>query len=131
MVIDSLMMFSDKQSVATGTSQNMIDFGQKDPRTGLADEANMYIVVLPGEGFKVTDIAVDVQHSDDGSTFADLIKLPAVAGTNFNWFAVPMPAFHKRYLRLKYTVTGGSGVLNAMVTTSIQDVEPLTDRELY
>ena len=32
MVIDSLMMFSDKQSVATGTSQNMIDFGQKDPQ---------------------------------------------------------------------------------------------------
>ena len=131
MVIDTLMMFSDKQTVATGASESMVDFGQKDPRTGLCGGSNMFIVALPGEDFKATDIAFDVQHSDDGKSFTTLVKVPAVAGTAFKMLALPMPVYHKRYVRLNYTVTGGSGTISAVVTDSLQDVEPIQDRELY
>lgn len=130
MVIDSLMVFSDKQAAATGTSQSVVDFGQPDPRTGLAGSTDLFIVAIPSSDFAGT-IAFDVEHSDDNNTFTKLLSIPATDSFAENHLAIPMPVYHKRYMRLKYTVTSGAGTITALVTNSIQDVKPIEGRELY
>lgn len=131
MIIDTLMVFSDKQAAASGVSQNVVDFGQPDPRTGLAGSTDLFIVALPSEDFAGT-IAFDVEHSDDNATFTKLLSVPATDSFATTHLALPMPVYHKRYLRLKYTVTSGAGTITALVTDNIQDAEhEIAGRELY
>ena len=130
MVIDTLMVFSDKQAAATGTSTNIVDFGQPDPRTGLAGSTDLFIVAIPSEDFAGT-IAFTVEHSDNGSSFETLLSIPSTDSFAENHLAIPMPVYHKRYMRLSYTVTGGAGTVTALVTNSLLDFKPIEGRELY
>lgn len=131
MVIDTLMTFSDKQAAATGNSKNVVDFGQSDPRTGLAGSTDLFIVAIPSEDF-AGSIAFDIEHSDDNATFTKLLSIPETESFATTHLAIPMPVYHKRYMRLKYTVTDGAGTITALVTDNIQDVNyEIAGRELY
>lgn len=103
-LVDHLLLFSEKQALASGNSTNTLDCIHKNVGTaGLP-------IILKGHSILPTTVtvAVKLQHSDSEATgFTDVAASKAYSvaelakGTYF-----PVTTDTKRYLRLVYTVTG-------------------------
>lgn len=121
MIIDSLLQLSEAQA-ATGDSTNTIDFGQKSPNSGLADE-RLYLVVTAKEGWAAADtLKVEIQHSDQETTaFATIADSGVQDFGKRKQVIMPMPITHKRYVKAKYTATGsGAKKVDAQIVTGLQ-----------
>jgi len=135
MIIDKLLQVSDDQAVtATAASTNVIDFGQKNPNTGLTDLLKMVITVgesATADGAATVTFAI--QDSADNSSFADVATSGAIGKADLAAGAqiiIPMPINHRRYVRVNYTVATGpltAGKFSAQVVTGIQDNTPQPD----
>lgn len=134
MLIDSLLQFSDKQSVtATGPSANTIDFKQPTPTTG-ANFTPLYAVMTINETFKgITGLTLNIQDSDQETTgFTTCLTLPAISSKDLvagKSFVFPVPVKHKRYMRAHYTVagTGTAGSLSVSLVQGFDNNVALPD----
>lgn len=136
MILDADLQFSDAQSVtATAASTNSLDLSAiRDIGTGQP----MYVVMnlaaaMVGAGAIITVTA----ETDDNSSFSSatttqtLGVFPAVsaAGTKLVCAIAP-DAANERYLRLKYTVSGGtltSSSVDAFLSLSYEKVQHYAD----
>lgn len=128
MMIDALLQFSEAQDVkTTATSTNFVDLKQANPDMGLWEKP-LFVVVAPTTDFAGTGakLSIELQDCDkEGGTYAtiqttgplDVTKIVATAPV-----IIPMPTKHRRYLKLKYTVTGTltAGAVSAYLTHSVQ-----------
>lgn len=114
-LVDNLLLFSEKQALASGNSTNVLDTKFKNVGTaGLP-------ILLKGHSISPNTITVSVklQHSDaEASGYVDVATSKAFSvaelakGSNF-----PVTTNTKRYLRLVYTVTGTvtTGTISAWI----------------
>lgn len=104
MLVDYLLLFSDKQALASGNSTNTLDTKFKSVGTaGLP-------VCLKGHGIapNTITVAVKLQHSDtEGGTYTDVSTSKAFSVAELAKGAYfPVTTNTKRFIRLAYTVTG-------------------------
>jgi hypothetical protein len=98
---------------------NVIDFGPIDARaqarTHRTGEQHDSTVILSTSAALAAALAVNLQHSDDNSTFTDLVTpAPVASGTPAGTIAVlPFPLEHKRYVRVKAVGGTASVILRA------------------
>jgi len=130
MVGDLLLKFSDKQTFASGVSQNIVDLGDGEnefrqpalPNIGRAYPV-VKVFVAEADATGLTDFQVDVEYSADEAftapiTLQSLYRDPAgslAVGTTLVAGAVDPRDY--RYMRLNYTVTGT--VSGATITAGI------------
>ncbi|WP_051560472.1 Bbp16 family capsid cement protein [Marinobacterium jannaschii] len=124
MLIDINTMFSDGQAVtATAASTKSLNLGEDIGHGNL-----MALVIAVSEVFAgLTSLQVVIQHSDDDSTWEDVLTTAAVpvadlvAGYRFMLDKIPYNT--KPYVRLRYVVagTGTGGKISAYVTPTLQE----------
>lgn len=104
MIIDSSLMFSDKQDVgATGYSTNTLEIP---PGLYAGIDMALQIVVRSESGTDPT-LLVELETSADNATFAKLVGVPKPAGEKVFNIRLHGLSGLKKYLRLRY-VTGGA-----------------------
>lgn len=102
-LIDRLLQFSDKQTIAAGASTNTLDTKFKTVGTASLPICLQGQTVAPS----AATVTVTVEHSDDNSTF-----VPAATSKAFKAAELNKGAFFyansatKRYVRLSYAVSG-------------------------
>ena len=115
MYIDYQNLFSNRQALASGVSEHVLDVGrrvgawQHDIGPGYPIEV---LCVIAETAVGATGLTVELQTSDTAD-FTDAITLQSAALTDAEQLVAGMqvplstlPVGCKRYLRLKYTVTG-------------------------
>ena len=116
LVIDSKQEFADAQSCAgsisaANFSSNNLDAGVADPNSGAGSPVWLacYLTASMTTGSATSTVQFILHDSDDESTWTEIIKTkaynmsaaePARAGVGFIFFNIPLPAQHKRYLRI-------------------------------
>lgn len=132
MYIDHFLKMSSGQAVTvTAPSTDIIDFGQAAPNTGLHDRLDMVVTVgAAAAAAGAATVAIAIQDSANGTTFADVITSGALPVANLGAGAqviLPMPAIHRRYVRVNYTVASGpltAGTFSAQVVEGVQANTP-------
>ena len=109
-MFDLSMQLCANKSIATAITSDAYDFGQEKPNSG-AWASPIYLVVHPtvaGTGTGTTNaVTFILEDSADGSTFAPVASLGAVPGADIKHdLALSLPVRHRRYVRLKTSVTG-------------------------
>ena len=119
MLLDKNAIFSDAQALAAGSanSSNVIDCGIADANLGAGTA--VWLVVKVNTAFNTLDsIAAALQHSDTNGSFADVVAGPAVAladqASGTILLMVSLPAKHKRYLVVNYTIVGSNPTVGAV-----------------
>lgn len=128
MYIDKFLQISKDQAVtASAPSSDSIDYGQANPNSG--NNFPTYLVVTVGEAVAAAGaatLAIAIQDSADGVTFADVVVTPPIPKANLvqgQQVVIPMPVKHRRYLRANYAVATGpltAGKLSAQVVAGYQ-----------
>lgn len=134
-IFDNELMFSEAQAVtATSTSTNVIDCGQGLLTTGLNGAMDLFVLCVPVADFTGSgSLQIALEHCDTkAGTYEALTSLPDTAATALKRVLIPLPLEHKRFLRLKYTVTGSvaDGKLTAGITRSV-DLQQVYKAEDY
>lgn len=132
MIIDHFLKVSNNQAVtASAASTDTIDFGQTGPNTGLHDRLDMVITVgAAATAAGAATVTFTIQDSANGSSFADVLASRATPIAELKAGAqviLPMPAKHRRYVRVNYTVTDGpltGGTFSAQVVEGVQANTP-------
>lgn len=134
MIIDALLQFSDAQDIKSGgASESVVDLGQANPDVGLWEHKLNVVVCatteFKGSGTGVT-LKVDLQDCDtENGTFETVLSTGALPAPTGNApLILPMPAKHRRYLKLNYTVaatgesspTVSAGAVSAYLTDALQ-----------
>lgn len=137
MPYDALLMFSNAQAITvTAVSTDVLDLGSPslNPKTGLAlpvdhgaSDANPVVVKVTTTFAGLTSLAVQLQGSNDNSTFTTIATTEAIpvarlgAGYEFGFNSLPRQTKY-RYLRLNYVVTGTAtaGTVTAGINTGFQ-----------
>ena len=91
-------------TVTNTGSENVLDFEAIDPRAAMQShrtgEQHESSVVFYAETDIADSVVPKLQHSDDNSTYADLVVGQAVTNPKAGNFAlIQMPKSHKRYVR--------------------------------
>lgn len=128
MIIDKLLQVSNEQAVtASAASTDVIDFGQANPNSGLNDNTSFAITVDEAAAAAgAATVTFSVQDSADNSTFADVAVTTAIGKASLTagqQVLIPMPAKHRRYVRVYYTVATGpltAGKFSAQIVTGVQ-----------
>lgn len=96
----------DQAITVTADSTNTIN-------QGAANEAEkeQFLNIVVTEAFSGgTSVAIDLEHSADNSTYADLLNIPAISTANLTLGTViyrgRLPQGLKQYSRLEFTVVG-------------------------
>jgi hypothetical protein len=132
MIIDHQLQVSNEQTVTvTAPSTDVIDFGQVRPNSGMNDLLKFVITVdQTALAAGAATVMFAVQDSADNVTFADISTTAAIGKAALvlgRQFILPMPVFHRRYVRVNYTVATGpltAGRFSAQVVTGIQANSP-------
>jgi hypothetical protein len=105
---------------ATVASSNVIDFGPIDQRASATahqtgEQHDSRVVIQTAAAVTTAVTQPKLQHSDDNSTFADLVIGPgfaagSAAGTRI---VIPFPVDHKRYVRAAASGGASGLILNA------------------
>lgn len=135
MIIDKFLQVSDDQAVtASAASDNVIDFGQERPNTGLDDRSKMVFTVSESATASgAATVTFSIQDSDDNATFANVVASAAIGKAKLTagqQFVLPIPVILRRYCRAYYTVTTGpltGGKFSAQIVMGIQQNEPYPD----
>lgn len=125
MNLDTYLMFSTAQDLASAASVNILDL--KDCGDDLSRRLNVFAKIDGGAVAGGTSMAAKLETGDDGENFADLVTYPTrvIADINADGWIVkpqPLPSGVKRYLRLTYTAVGsftGAGKILAGLTASL------------
>jgi hypothetical protein len=97
--------YNSRFGTVTNTgSDNVLDFEAIDDRAAMQShrtgEQHDSTVVFFAASDITGSVTPKLQHSDDNTTFADLVTGTAIANPKAGNFAViPMPKTHKRYVR--------------------------------
>jgi hypothetical protein len=127
MIFDKENMFCEGQAItATAASDNVIDMGQDN--TGRGERVELFIQAV--EGFAATGeatLTVALQDCDtEGGSFADLQSTSAIPKADLEAgyrVKLSLPAEHRRFLRLNFTVATGpftSGMITAGLVKDTQ-----------
>jgi hypothetical protein len=120
-VITDKMIFSNAQAVTTSgatNSTNTLDVGETaNPNAGAGTPIWCYVMVnttfSPCTGTTATFDAALQQCATSGGTFEQIAQGFAFSNgeivKGLNLMTHPLPAKHKRYLKVVYTTTTGSG----------------------
>jgi hypothetical protein len=128
MIIDRQLQVSNEQAVtASAASTDVIDYGQANPNSGMADNLSMAITVDEAAAAAgAATVTFSIQDSADNATFADVAVTAAIgkaALTAGKQVLIPMPPVHRRYVRVYYTIGTGpltAGKFSAQVVTGVQ-----------
>lgn len=128
MIIDKLLQVSNEQVVTvSAASTDVIDFGQVNPNSGL--NQNLTVAVTVDEAAAAAGAATvtfSVQDSADNASFADVGVTAAIGKAALPLGAqvlIPMPAQHRRYVRVYYTIGTGpltAGKFSAQIVAGVQ-----------
>lgn len=128
MYIDKLLQVSNEQAVtASAASTDVIDFGQANPNSGLNDNTSFAITVDEAAAAAgAATVTFSLHDSADNSTFADVAVTAAIGKASLTagqQVLIQMPAKHRRYVRVYYTVATGpltAGKFSAQIVTGVQ-----------
>ena len=128
MYIDKALQMSNAQAVTvTAPSTDVVDFGQVNPNSGFSDMLKVVVTTgVAATAAGAATVTVTAQDSADNSSWADIASTAAIpkASLVIGYQAViPMPLFHRRYVRVNYTVATGpltAGTFSAQIVTGIQ-----------
>lgn len=135
-MMDKKLVFCEAKSATSAFSSDAIDFGQKEPTTGLNDRP-LYVVVQSSTaltGASAT-VKITIEDSADNSDFKPVMVSGDLTAAQVNaGAAMPMPLKHRQYVRIALAVgstapsTGAvtaylSDVINMPMTTPIEGVE--------
>lgn len=111
MRLDNQSLFSDAQALsgASADSTNTLDIG----KAGIAENEAFVVVRFDGTHGCT---AVDLQGSEDNSSFASLVKTTVSDTTEGAGVNIRLPQGCPRYLKLVYTGTTLGGTVTAGVT---------------
>ncbi len=115
MILDAELTFDENATLTAAYTSKSIDLGQTNPDMGMYPQ--FAAVVRPRTDFAGTGtITVTIEDSADNSSFAAVAATGAiVANTITKPIALRMPVSHRRYVRVKTTVSGsitaGTGVV--------------------
>lgn len=106
---DKKLLFSENQAITATADSEIIYTGGADGGVG----NKMLVKGILTTPFQTgsNTLTVTLKHSDDGSTFSDLMTLlPATATSSLTaakelWAERALPAGHKPYLKLTYTAS--------------------------
>lgn len=122
MLLDALNRFSDKQAVsATADSDNIVDLGTD---RDLAVYSALEVVAIPCtedgadiEGEGTLSVGVETSETEDFAESSVLIQSAEISVEELNKgpLGIKLPYGGKRFLRLKYTV---SGTITGLLITS-------------
>lgn len=132
MIIDHFLKVSSNQAITVSApSTDTIDFGQAKPNTGLHDRLEIVVTVgSDATAAGAATVTFTIQDSANGTDFADVLASAALPITALKAGAqviLPMPAQHRRYVRLNYAVGTGpltGGTFSAQVVEGVQANEP-------
>lgn len=120
-MFDAGMILCEGKSIATAITSESYDFGQAAPASGAY--ADPIVVVVQAKGATTgagssNSVTFKIQDSDNDSTFADVLTLPAVPGEDVAaGLVIPLPIKHRRYVKLVTTVTGTvTGTIDAWLS---------------
>lgn len=138
MILDNLLIMSDKQAVATGASTNIIDFGEsgtpaysnKMSRDLGAGTKIPLLIQIVEDVVGATSVTASLQTSDT-EDFADYDELASAkfnglsAGNRCRLPVVPY-GVAKRYMRTYYTVEGSAsaGKVTSCITAGNDETAP-------
>lgn len=110
-LVDHLLQFSDKQTIAAGASTNTLDTVHKSVGTAGLPICLQGHVVAPANA----TVTVTLQESDDGTTFTSAAASKAFSAAELNkgtFFYVNSAT--KRFIRLSYAVANApTGTISA------------------
>lgn len=122
-VVDYKMYFAGKSGTpqtitATAASEDVIDLSQTTGYSGAGDKVEAEVVVNTAFDSATNDgtLTIAVQDSADASSFATIESGKAITEATLikgSRWKVAIPASHRRYLRLYFTVSVGSGNFTA------------------
>lgn len=126
-MLDSLLMFSDKQSVTvTTTSTNIIDLG-KDREISFGNPVPLLIRIMEDfNNLTTLTFSVETSASEDFAESVELANSVVTLANLKKGSLVPitfMPTGNKGFVRLKYTVTG-TAPSTGKVSVYLTDVIP-------
>lgn len=135
MIIDKALQVSNEQAVTvTAASTDVIDFGQVNPNSGLNQNTTLAVTVDEAAAAAgAATVTFSIQDSADNSTFADVAVTAAIGKASLTagqQVLIPMPAKHRRYVRVYYTVATGpltAGKFSAQVVVGVQQNTPMPD----
>lgn len=120
MIMDEKLILSEDQAetaVGSHDSTNTLDFGVANPNIGEGTKLVLHVEMseAANSGGSAT-VTVDVQHSDDGSSWESLglkkENIPySTLTAGYKIFETPLPYDIKRYLKIVYTI--GTAALTA------------------
>jgi len=117
-MIDSQLIYSDKQTLAAGDSTNTIDFKYKYNGTG------GFIQLIGHQVAGATGITVTVKDSDDGSTWRDreTQTFNDINALNSSQCAIALARPLRRFTKLTYAVAGtvSGGSITAFITNQVE-----------
>jgi len=131
MYIDNSLVFSDAQAVtASAASTNSLDTSTalRNIGNGQPIYAVVFVHTTVAASGGASNVTFALQDSADNSSFADVLKGPAIAKATlvagYRAFVVPLPPKLRRYLRINYTVDTNdltAGKFNAFLTLDLDD----------
>ncbi len=115
---DSALQFSKAQELTgTAVSENVIDFVSSGSARGKVIDIRL-VGTAPASG----TLTIEIQDSEDGNSFTAKSKSAAVPVTGQKagvcFFTMAMPADHRRFVRLNFTVSTAMTV-NAILNTDL------------
>lgn len=122
MIIDKDLMFSDKLEIKASKSSTVLDLGVAGDAVGQELTIHAFVTTTFAGA---TSLQIDVQTSDDNSTFETLVQSRAIPVANLTKgaevFCVRFPKGVKRYVKLAYTIagTGTAGNLTAFASKDL------------
>lgn len=129
-MLDLEMLLTEKKSVAASFTTDAYDFKQENPNSGSYNTPLVMVIKIATAGTGSGTVTLAVQDSADGSSFASVVSIAALAGTDLvagKDIVIPMPIEHRRYVRLSGTVSGTlTGAVTAYLSNTYQQLPTYT-----
>ena len=121
---DLEMQLCAAKSIAAAVTSDAYDFGQPAPNSGAWADP-IYLVIHPtvagtGTDASTNGVTFTIEDSADGSDFAAILTLPAMAGADVKEdIVIPLPVKHRQHVRLSSTIKGTiTGTIDAYLANS-------------
>lgn len=106
-MIDYELVLAEKQDFKAAVTTEAVDLGQKTPNIGLLERALWFVFVPSDVSAGTGSVTFTLEDSEDGEKFTSVAAYgPIVAEKIVRDVAFPFPLHHRRYVRVKTTVTG-------------------------